>query len=59
MMNSAKEGQQTTKKTSPSPLRRMKKISTPILKHLFKFDNLFINGDQGFGLVVMAKKESQ
>ncbi|BAW31990.1 MAG TPA: class I SAM-dependent methyltransferase [Methanothermobacter sp.] len=58
MMNRAKEGQ-TREKARTSPLSRMKKISAPILKVLFKFDNLFINGDRGFGLVVMAQKKSQ
>jgi len=55
MMNSAK-GHTNTKEMPTSPLNGIKKISTPILKNLFKFDNLFINGDRGFGLIVMAKK---
>jgi len=37
----------------------IKKMSTPILKRLFKFDNLFINSNKGFGLIVMARKNPQ
>lgn len=54
-----KEDKTNTSQTRPVLLRRMKKISAPILKHLFKFDNLFLNSDRGFGLVIMAKKITQ
>lgn len=51
-----KEDKSNVPQTLPTLLRRMKKMSAPILKNLFKFDNLFINSDRGFGLVIMANK---
>lgn len=51
-----KRSGKSVSQNQPTLLRQMKKMSTPILKNLFKFDNLFINSDRGFGLVIMAKK---
>ncbi|MDI6882395.1 MAG: class I SAM-dependent methyltransferase [Methanothermobacter sp.] len=53
-----KEGEKGLSQNRPTLLSRMKRTSAPILKNLFKFDNLFINSDRGFGLVIMAKKIS-